>query len=328
MIEFVNAKINIGLQIVRRREDGYHDLQTVFYPVGRYAGLPDNPEPFCDILEIIPAKEPGIRFHFKGRMIDCPDEKNLVCKAARLFFESSASDSGSLGASASASARGERGLEIILEKHLPDGAGMGGGSADASFTLRMLNELTSQGYLTGPGYLTERGYLARQGASAGQGYSDEELAEMALRLGADCPFFIYNRPMYGCGVGEKLTDVKLDLAGYWLVVVKPDVYVSTRDAFAGVTPRPGNIDLRTIAEIPITDWQDVVVNDFETSIFPKFPELARIKERLIRNGAVYASMTGSGSSIYGIYDDYEKAMVSREDFRGETTIEGTYLLKL
>ena len=104
--------------------------------------------------------------------------------------------------------------------------------------------------------------------------------------------------------------------------------MSTRDAFAGVTPRPGNIDLRTIAEIPITDWQDVVVNDFETSIFPKFPELARIKERLIRNGAVYASMTGSGSSIYGIYDDYEKAMVSREDFRGETTIEGTYLLKL
>ena len=272
MIEFVNAKINIGLQIVRRREDGYHDLQTVFYPVGRYAGLPDNPEPFCDILEIIPAKEPGIRFHFKGRMIDCPEEKNLVCKAARLFFESSASDSGSLGASASASARGERGLEIILEKHLPDGAGMGGGSADASFTLRMLNELTSRGYLTEQGY-SERGSELR--------YSDEELAKMALRLGADCPFFIYNRPMYGCGVGEKLTDVKLDLTGYWLVVVKPDVYVSTRDAFAGVTPRPGNIDLRTIAEIPITDWQDVVVNDFETSIFPKFPELARIKERLI-----------------------------------------------
>lgn len=304
MIEFVNAKINIGLQIVRRREDGYHDLQTVFYPVGKYAGLPDNPEPFCDILEIIPAKEPGVRFHFKGRMIDCPEEKNLVCKAARLFFESSASDSGRFGASASASAQGERGLEIILEKHLPDGAGMGGGSADASFSLRMLNELTSQGY------------------------SDEELAEMALRLGADCPFFIYNRPMYGCGVGEKLTDVNLDLAGYWLVVVKPAVYVSTRDAFAGVTPRPGNIDLRTIAEIPIADWQDVVVNDFEASIFPKFPELARIKERLIRNGAVYASMTGSGSSIYGIYDDYEKAMVSREDFRGETTIEGIYLLKL
>lgn len=304
MIEFVNAKINIGLQIVRRREDGYHDLQTVFYPVGRFAGLPDNPEPFCDILEIISAKEPGVRFHFKGRMIDCPEEKNLVCKAASLFFESSASDGGRFGASASASAQGERGLEIILEKHLPDGAGMGGGSADASFTLRMLNELTSQGY------------------------SDEELAEMALRLGADCPFFIYNRPMYGCGVGEKLTDVKLDLAGYWLVVVKPAVYVSTRDAFAGVTPRPGNIDLRTIAEIPIADWQDVVVNDFEASIFPKFPELARIKERLIRNGAVYASMTGSGSSIYGIYDDYEKAMVSCEDFKGETTIEGTYLLKL
>lgn len=304
MIEFVNAKINIGLQIVRRREDGYHDLQTVFYPVGKYAGLPDNPEPFCDILEIIPAKEPGVIFHFKGRMIDCPEEKNLVCKAARLFFESSASDSGRFGSSASASAQGERGVEIILEKHLPDGAGMGGGSADASFTLRMLNELTSQGY------------------------SDEELAELALRLGADCPFFIYNRPMYGCGVGEKLTDVKLDLAGYWLVVVKPAVYVSTRDAFAGVTPRPGNIDLRTIVEIPIAYWQDVVVNDFEASIFPKFPELARIKERLIRNGAVYASMTGSGSSIYGIYDDYEKAMVSREDFCGETTIEGAYLLKL
>ncbi|MDE7116652.1 MAG: 4-(cytidine 5'-diphospho)-2-C-methyl-D-erythritol kinase, partial [Muribaculaceae bacterium] len=228
MMTFVNAKINIGLQIVRRREDGYHDLQTVFYPVGKYAGTPSNPEPFCDMLEVTPSSEEGMRFLFTGNRMKCEEKDNLVCRAARLFMKHTGDrllrqESG-------------RGIEVRLDKHIPDGAGMGGGSADASFVLRALNSM-----------LPEDDRL-----------NDDSLATLALGLGADCPFFIYNRPMYGAGVGEKLTDIRLDLSGYWLLVVKPDVYVSTRDAFAGVVPRPGNIDLRSLPGIPVTEWQGLV----------------------------------------------------------------------
>lgn len=299
MIDFVNAKINIGLQIVRRREDGYHDLQTVFYPVGMYAGLPDNPEEFCDILEVVPATEAGMRFRFTGRTVDCALEKNLVYRAARLFVNR-------LTARGIPGVPFPQGMDIILDKHLPDGAGMGGGSADASFTLRMLNSFLPASYR----------------------FTDVELASMALELGADCPFFIYNRPMYATGVGERLGDIGLDLSGYWLVVVKPDVYVSTREGFSRITPREGNVDLRRLPEIPVCEWQGLVKNDFEESIFPQYPELAAIKKRLIASGAVYASMSGSGSSLYGLFRDHGLARISRDIFKEEPTIEGAYLLKM
>lgn len=295
MIEFVNAKINIGLQVVNRREDGYHNLQTLFYPVGKYAGLPENPVVFDDILEIV-AHEKSTEFQFKGRKMDCPEEKNLVCRAVRLFEEESRKSNKHLPA----------GFRIVLDKHLPDGAGMGGGSADASFALKLLNTFLQEG----------------------DRFNDEELAAMALRLGADCPFFIYNRPMYGCGVGERLTDIALDLSGYWLVVVKPKVYISTKEAFAGIVPKQGDIDLRALPEIPIEEWQGVVKNDFEDSIFPRHPELKEIKELLIKKGALYASMSGSGSSIYGIFSNDEVAQLIADDFSKESTIEGSYLLKL
>lgn len=291
MIRFVNAKINIGLQIVGKRSDGYHNLQTVFYPVGIYAGLPDNPTPFCDILEITRRGERGIEFGFSGNEVKCSEDKNLVSRAARLYSEVVGIDDG---------------VRIGLNKHLPDGAGMGGGSADASFTLSMLNEMKKEE----------------------KRLSDHQLAELALQLGADCPFFIYNRPMYGSGVGEILEPINLDLSGFWLVVIKPKIYISTKEAFAGVKPIPGNIDLRTLNRDNITEWQGLVKNDFEDSVFPLYPLLGEIKSRLIDYGAVYASMSGSGSSIYGIFMEKTAAQEAIGIFKESSTIEGSYLLKL
>ncbi len=298
MIRFVNAKINIGLQIVRKREDGYHDLQTVFYPVGKYAGTPDNQDSFCDILEVTPSDKSGLDFVFTGRKVGCPEDRNLVCRAARMFWE--------IKGEYLLSGAGSDGLTVRLDKHLPDGAGMGGGSADASFVITTLNSM-----------LEEEHRL-----------SDGEMAAMALRLGADCPFFICNRPMYGEGVGEILSDISLDLSGYWLVSIKPGVHVSTQEAFAGVSPRNGDMDLRMLPGIPVEQWQSVVRNDFEDSIFPKYPVLGSIKERLISYGAQYASMSGSGSSLYGIFKDKSAAQNARCKFLSESTIERAYLLKL
>lgn len=300
MIAFVNAKINIGLQIVNRREDGYHDLQTIFYPVGVFAGTPTNPVQFCDILEVNPNNSGELTVNFTGRTIDCPPEKNLVCRAANLFI-------------AHARKNGlptDIGFSITLEKHLPDGAGMGGGSADAGFVLRMLND------------------CAVDADPSFEALSSQELCDMALSLGADCPFFIFNSPVYAEGVGEVMHPIELSLSGRWLLVVKPAVYISTREAFAGVTPKPSAFDLRTISSLPISEWRQQVHNDFEDSIFPNHPEMRLIKEQLYEAGAEYASLTGSGSCIYGIFDSEECAIEALRVFENVATIEGVSLLKL
>lgn len=289
MIKFVNAKLNLGLSVVRRRADGYHDLETLFYPVGRFNGTPENPTPFCDILEITENEKGDCDdFRFWGRQIDCPPEKNLVVRAARAFRDECAA----------------RGIELpyirlTLEKHLPDGAGLGGGSADAAFTLTMLNEMT--------GTLIEK----------------EALSRMALALGADCPFFVENRPLFAGGVGERFEEVDLDLSGWWALIVKPDVYVSTKEAFAGITPHEASFDLRKIDELAVEEWKGKVVNDFEASIFPLHPELAEIKEKLYERGAVYASMSGSGSSIYGLYKSRDAAIKAASTFG-----KSSYICKL
>lgn len=290
MILFVNAKINIGLRIVGKRTDGYHDLESLFYPVGVYAGSAVNPERFGDILEITPEAKPGFRFETRGRVVDCPDEKNLVYRAAKLYFEEMA--------------RPGFGARIVLEKHLPDGAGLGGGSADAAFTLKGLSELDAHAH-------------------------DESLARLALRLGADCPFFIYNRPMYAEGVGEILSPIPgIDLNGCWITIVKPRLYISTKEAFAGIHCHPSQTDLRTLAGKPLDNYRQIAVNDFEESVFPAHPELACIKNRLYETGAEYASMSGSGSSIYGIFTSRDLAAKARSEFVNDGTIADSYLLKM
>lgn len=284
MIRFVNAKLNLGLDIVRKREDGYHDLETVFYPVGVHNGTPRNPEPFCDILEITPADE--TEFIMSGREVDCALEKNLVFKAWQCIREAYELKTGIAFPD----------YRIHLEKHLPDGAGLGGGSADASFTLTMLNEL------------------------AGNPFSKDELESLALRLGADCPFFIRNKACYAEGVGEKMTDVNLDLSGIWCVLVKPDLNISTKEAFAGVIPRLPEQSLRDSISLPISEWQGKLKNDFESSLFPNHLILADIKSEILESGAEYAAMSGSGSTIFGLFSSEQKARKAHARFSKEGTL--------
>lgn len=266
MITFANAKINIGLHIVNRLPSGYHELQTVFYPIGTESGTAANPEAFCDIIEAVESNADS--FLQTGREIDCDPEKNLVVKAIRLFRESYPNNAGcSL-----------KKLQVTLDKHLPDGAGMGGGSADASFTLRLLNEMH------------------------GNPFSTQQLIQMAARIGADCAFFICNKPAYAQGIGDRLSAIELSLGGMYIVVAKPDFGISTAKAYSLITPDSKRNDLRRIlTELPVEKWQDYVVNDFEKALFPLCPELPYLKKEMYDAGAAYASMTGSGSAIYGLF---------------------------
>ena len=274
MIRFVNAKINLGLNILSRREDGYHNLETLFYPVGRFNGTPENPEPFCDILEITLRKgAEGDCFHFSGNMIDCPLEKNLVFKAVSAFRKTMAEQGKELPP-----------VEVAFEKHIPDAAGLGGGSADATFTLLLLNEL------------------------AGLPLDNETLHALATNLGADCPFFLENRPVLATGIGEVMRPEDLDLSGYWCIIVKPDIQISTKEAFAGISPTEPERQISEILEFPIEEWrQKGLSNDFERHLFEQHPLLARIKEELYQNGALYVSMSGSGSSLFGIFSNRREA---------------------
>ncbi|MDH6354774.1 4-diphosphocytidyl-2-C-methyl-D-erythritol kinase [Dysgonomonas sp. PH5-45] len=250
MICFPNAKINLGLNIVSKREDGYHNLETVFYPIG-----------IKDALEIIPLADGKDSFSESGIKVDSPPDNNLVIKALKLMRESYDIPP----------------IEVHLLKKIPFGAGIGGGSADASFMLSLLNK-------------TFRLNIP-----------DSELAFMARKLGADCPFFIYNRPLFAKGIGELFEDVELSLQGYHFVLIKPDIHISTKEAFALIKPKQPEVSLKEIVLKPINQWKTLMRNDFEDSIFPQFPEIERIKNKLYELGAVYASMSGSGSSVYGIF---------------------------
>ncbi|MDE5924393.1 MAG: 4-(cytidine 5'-diphospho)-2-C-methyl-D-erythritol kinase [Muribaculaceae bacterium] len=285
MIEFVNAKINIGLNIVGRREDGYHLLETLFYPVGIHNGTPVNPEPFCDVMELNPRssadpegyEECGVRFLFSGNVVDCLPEKNLVVKGIHVLAAHYGEDR----------MKSLHPLTLRLQKHLPDGAGMGGGSADAVAAMKLL-----------------RRYAEAAGLPK---VSDDQLRELALKVGADCPMFVANMPAYGEGIGEKLAEVDSFLKGMWLVVVKPSLHISTAEAFAGVTPRRPVRQLRELIQEPLYKWRDHITNDFEDSLFPRHPELAELKSRLYEEGADYASLTGSGAALYGIFTEEHRA---------------------
>lgn len=254
MITFPNAKINLGLSIIEKRPDGYHNLETVFYPL-----------PLEDALEVTvrPDKDgrEKVRLYQTGMAIDGPAEDNLAVKAYRLLD-------------------GLYDLPLVdihLHKRIPSGAGLGGGSADAAFMLKLLNELTCLNL------------------------SDTTLEEYAARLGADCAFFIRNRPTYAEGIGNVFSPIECSLKGYQYIVVKPDVFVSTREAFAQIRPHRPLRPVKELIRLPVREWKDLLTNDFEASVFPRFPVIGEIKEELYRLGAEYAAMSGSGSSVFGLF---------------------------
>lgn len=250
MIVYPNAKINLGLHIVNKRPDGYHNLETIFYPLD-----------VKDKIEIEESSE--FSFNLEGLKIDGDVESNLVVKAYRLLQKDFDLPN----------------VKISMQKNIPFGAGLGGGSADASFTLKALNEIFNLSL------------------------EDDVLASYASKLGADCPFFIYNKPMLATGIGTELSPIELSLEGYKIEWVKPNVHVSTADAYRHVKPKQPAFDLRELPNIPVEEWKNCLVNDFEESVFAQYPELADIKQDFYNRGAIYAAMSGSGSTIFGIFKE-------------------------
>lgn len=246
----VNCKINLGLQILRKREDGFHEIHTVFYPT----------DYFTDTLTMEPSEQ-ELEFVCQSAQDIGPSEDNLCVKAFRLLQRDF----------------GVKNVKITLEKGIPSGAGLGGGSADAAFTLKMLTEMF---------------HLPLDNAA---------LKQYAAQLGSDVPFFIENKPMYATGRGEVLEPIDLDLSNYNIYIVKPDVSVSTREAYAGVTPQIPEKDVLDIIRQPVREWVLELHNDFEDTVFPKHPQLTMLKSKFYARGAVYAAMSGSGTAVFGLF---------------------------
>ena len=248
MILFPPAKINLGLKVLKKRDDGYHEIDTCMLAI-----------PLTDVLEIVPAEE----FSFKqtGLTIAGDFESNLCVKAVRIFQERF----------------GIPNAYLHLRKQIPMGAGLGGGSADASFVLRGLNQLFEVGL------------------------NDDQLREMAAELGSDCPFFISDEVQLGRGRGTELTPFELDLSGYFVKVINPEIHVGTAEAYAGITFSDDKNGVEEVLQQPISQWKQLLKNDFEPSIFERYPLIENLKKQLYSEGAVYASMSGSGSTVFGIF---------------------------
>ncbi|TAE73181.1 MAG: 4-(cytidine 5'-diphospho)-2-C-methyl-D-erythritol kinase [Bacteroidetes bacterium] len=249
MLVFPNAKINIGLHILRKRNDNFHDLETLFYPVQ-----------WTDALEIITEKE--TEFFSSGLSIPSDNQDNLCLRAYHLLKKEFNLPN----------------VHIFLHKIIPTGAGLGGGSADASFTLKVLKELFDLPL------------------------SFSDLENYATKLGSDCAFFIKNKPQIGTGRGEILNDFDINLKGKHILLVYPALNISTKEAFSKIRPQERAISITEILKKDIKEWQFHLENDFEKSLFPIYPILENIKNNLYKNGALYASMSGSGSTIFGIFD--------------------------
>ncbi len=249
MIVFPNCKINLGLEILRKRSDGYHDLQTVFYPID-----------YSDILEFVEA--PAFHFQSTGLPIGSDHSTNLCVRAYELMKQRFPDLPP---------------IHMHLHKQIPTGAGLGGGSSDGAFTLKALND------------------------QFGTGLSTAELIEMSLALGSDCPFFMINRPVLAEGRGEIMEPVALSLSGYSLIMIHPGIHVSTKDAFAGIVPHETGTDLKSRILEPVDQWKNWLVNQFETTVGAKYPLILDIKKMLYNQGAVYASMSGSGSVVFGLF---------------------------
>ncbi|RYY69399.1 MAG: 4-(cytidine 5'-diphospho)-2-C-methyl-D-erythritol kinase [Chitinophagaceae bacterium] len=254
MISFPNAKINIGLNILGKRADGYHNLQTIFYPIA-----------LKDALEIIeaPGQIEHVKFSSSGLTIQGKEEDNLCIKAYQLLKK----DFAQLPS-----------VAMHLHKVIPMGAGMGGGSADGAFALRLINSKFELGLST------------------------IQLQAYALQLGSDCPFFILNKPCLATGRGEILQPIPFDLSAYRILIVHPGIHINTAAAFSQIDIAPNTITLQELINRPIASWKDDILNDFEKPAFREYPEIARIKAALYENGAVYSAMSGSGSTVYGLFD--------------------------
>jgi len=250
MIAFPNAKINLGLYVTEKRLDGFHNLETVFVPVD-----------WTDVLEVVPSTNTG--FSASGITISGDPENNLVMKAYRLIRKDFELPE----------------LKIHLHKQIPFGAGLGGGSADGAFMLKMLNRMFD---LNIP---------------------EEKLLDYAAVLGSDCPFFIRNKPVFATGRGDKMNIINLTLNNTFILLVKPPVEVSTAKAFQYVVPEKPGISLPEILNLPVQKWRNKVINQFESSVFKQYPEIGKIKQQLYKMGALYASMSGSGSCVFGLFSE-------------------------
>jgi 4-diphosphocytidyl-2-C-methyl-D-erythritol kinase len=249
MIVFPNAKINIGLNILDRRPDGFHNIETVFYPLA-----------LRDALEVVKAEQ--LSFTSSGLEIPGDSDQNLCLKAYHLIAKDY-----SLPA-----------VRIHLHKHIPIGAGLGGGSADASFLIKLLNNKFNLGFST------------------------SIMEDYASKLGSDCSFFIRNRPVFAFEKGNKFYDIPINLASCYIVLIMPPVYISTSNAYEGIKPGRAVLPLSEVIKKPVSEWRSFIRNDFEENAISKHPAIGNIKSSLYEAGALYASMSGSGSSVYGIFD--------------------------
>jgi 4-diphosphocytidyl-2-C-methyl-D-erythritol kinase len=250
MICFPNIKINIGLDIISRRDDGYHNIETVFIPV-----------PYNDILEILPSEK--FELINEGIQIDCPVEKNLCYKAYKILEEQYKIPP----------------VKIILYKNVPFGTGLGSGSSDAAHTLILLNKIFNLCI------------------------GEEKLLELASKLGADCAFFIMNKPVIASGVGNVFKEINIDFAGKYLLLCLPNISVNTANAYKNCKPSIPLHSLEELIKLPLSEWKNDIKNDFENTVFADFPVLNEIKKELYKNGAIYAQMSGSGSAVYGIFNE-------------------------
>jgi len=250
MITFPNAKINLGLSVVEKRNDGYHNIETIFYPL-----------PLRDSLQIVRAKDGIQQFSSSGIGVPGNPDENLVLKAWNLLQQEFKLPP----------------VKTHLHKAIPLGAGLGGGSADAAFMIKLINEEFELNLTVA------------------------KMQEYAGKIGADCPFFIENKPTFAFGKGDQFLRAEINLSGYFAVIVKPAINVCTTTAYAGIIPRKPEISVKEIIKTPIENWKENLKNDFEETVFKNFSEIRIIKDSLYENGAVYASMSGSGSAVYGIF---------------------------
>ena len=275
MITFPVAKINLGLNVVEKRADGYHNLQTVFYPV-----------PIMDALEIVPMSDGfpsdvDCDLKVTNITIEGDEQRNLVVRAYQLLK----ADFPDLPR-----------VHAHLWKGIPTQAGMGGGSSDCGYMIRLLNETFDMGL------------------------SSEQMQQYAARLGADCAFFIESRACYAEGIGERLQPIDLDLSGWHIGVVRPDIPVPTKEAFSRIHPHYPALNCRDVVRQPVETWRDRLTNDFEESVFVLHPEIGAVKEQLYKMGATYAAMSGSGSALFGLFKEEPDAL--RQTFPDMFTFSG------